>query len=287
MFQLGEWRVDLINDCWLRMDGGGAFGLVPKALWQRLVSPDENNLIPFAETCLLLRGHGHIVVVDTGMGYKVSPKQQAQWHLERPSGGVLEALTALGVIADEVDTVICTHLHLDHAGGNTHYDERGQLVASFPNATYYTQEREFRDASQPNERTRATYLAENFTPLYEQGRLQLLEGDSEILPNVEGIVTRGHTPGHMSVRVSGGGAHLGFVCDLASLAIHFEHLGWMTAYDVEPLHTLENKRAWQRWAQEREAILIFPHDAARPACRAVEIDGRFTLRTLDERWVNA
>ena len=138
----------------------------------------------------------------------------------------------------------------------------------------------------PTNVRRATYLAENFTPLYEQGRLQLLQGDSEILPNVEGIVTRGHTPGHMSVRVSGGGEHLGFVCDLASLAIHFEHLGWMTAYDVEPLHTLKNKRIWQRWALEHEAILVFPHDVARPACRAVERDGRFKLQTLDERWVN-
>ena len=287
MIQLGDWRVDLINDCWLRLDGGGAFGLVPKILWQRHLPADENNLVPFAETCLLLRGHGHIALVDTGIGYKLPPKLELQWHIERPAGGLIETLSSLGVSEEQVDTVICTHLHLDHAGGNTKLDERGRPVPTFPNAVYITQEREYLDASQPNERTRATYQAENFTPLVESGQLKLLQGDGEILTGVEGIVTRGHTPGHMSVRISGGGRQLGFVCDLASLAIHFENLGWMAAYDVEPLHTLENKRRWQRWALENDAMLVFPHDVQRPICRAIEADGQFRLETLAERWVNA
>ena len=286
MIHIGEWQVDIINDCWMRMDGGGAFGLVPKVLWQKHLPADENNLVPFSATCMLLRGNGHIAVVDTGMGYKVPAKHQRQFRMERPSGGLMETLSTLGVPAEEVDTVICTHLHSDHAGGNTKYDQQGQLVASFPNATYYVQEQEFLDAMRPNERTRATYQIENYSPLFELGRLKLLNGDTEILPGVKGIITRGHTPGHMSVRVSGGGKHLGFVCDLASLAIHFENLGWMASYDVEPLYTLENKREWHQWALKHNALLVFPHDVNRPICQAGEKDGKLVLTTYNERWIN-
>ena len=287
MLQIGSWRVDLVNDCWLRMDGGGAFGLVPKVLWQRIIPADEDNLIPFATTCLLLRGYGHIAIVDTGIGYKLTDKQMQQWCIERPKGGLLEALALRGLSAEDVDTVINTHLHLDHAGGNTSLDEDGRLIATFPNAQYFTQAREYQDATEPNERTRATYMVENFVPLYEQGRLNLLDGDEEILPGVEGIVSRGHTPGHMSLRINGGDEHLGFVCDLASFAVHFERIGWMTAYDLEPLHTLENKRIWQSWALENEAMLVFPHDAARPICRAFERDGHLILEDIEENWLNS
>lgn len=286
MIRIGDWQVDLINDCWMMMDGGGAFGLVPKVLWQKHLPADENNLVPFSATCMLLRGYGHIAVVDTGMGYKVPSKLQKQFKMERPSGGLMETLNLMGVLAEKVDTVICTHLHSDHAGGNTKYDEQGQLVASFPNATYYVQEQEYSDAMRPNERTRATYQLENYSPLFDKGQLKLINGDTEILPGVKGTVTRGHTPGHMSVKVNGRGKHLGFVCDLASLAIHFENLGWMASYDLEPLYTLENKREWHQWALEHKALLVFPHDVNRPICQAREIDGKLVLINCNERWIN-
>lgn len=284
--QVGNWQVDLINDCWMRLDGGGAFGLVPKVLWQKHLPADEDNLVPFSATCLLLRGHGHIALIDTGLGYKIPPKMQSLWKIERPTGGLIEALQSLGLRPDDVDTVICTHLHSDHAGGNTELNDQGHLVASFPNATYYVQEREYQDAMQPNERTRATYDEGNYRPLMDQGLLTLLEGDEEILPGVEGIVTRGHTPGHMCVRISDGEDHLAFVCDLASLAVHFENLAWMAAYDVEPLYTLESKKTWREWVIEHQAIIVFPHDVNRPVCRAVATEGKFVLHTLNERWVN-
>ena len=115
----------------------------------------------------------------------------------------------------------------------------------------------------PNERTRATYLRFNYQPLQEKGQMRLLDGDVELAPGVYGVVTRGHTPAHMSVRFESNGQHGMFVCDMASYAIHFERLGWMTGYDVEPLETLETKRRWQKWALETQAILFFPHDTQR------------------------
>jgi glyoxylase-like metal-dependent hydrolase (beta-lactamase superfamily II) len=126
----------------------------------------------------------------------------------------------------------------------------------------------------PNERTRATYMPMNYQPLVESGQMRLLDGDEEIVTGVRAVVTPGHTPGHMSVIVEHGNQHLMFVCDLASFAIHFEKLGWMTAYDVEPLITLETKRKWQQWAIETGATLIFPHDLHRPACRLTLQDGK-------------
>lgn len=284
--QIGNWQVDLINDCWLRLDGGGAFGLVPKVLWQKHLPADEDNLVPFSSTCLLLRGYGHVALIDTGLGYKMPPKMQNLWRVDRSAGGLIETLQTLGLQPHDVDTVICTHLHSDHAGGNTKLDEQGRLAVSFPNATYFVQEREYQDAMQPNERTRATYNEENYRPLMDQGLLTLLDGDAEILPGVEGIVTRGHTPGHMCVRISDGEEHLVFVCDLASLAVHFENLAWMAAYDVEPLHSLENKKTWRNWAIEHQAFVVFPHDVNRPVCRASIQEDKFVLQTLNERWVN-
>jgi len=122
----------------------------------------------------------------------------------------------------------------------------------------------------PNERTAATYHASNQQPLYERGHLRLLDGDTELAPGVWGHVTRGHTPGHMSIRIESAGEHALYVCDMASYAVHFERLGWMTAYDVEPLYTLESKRKWQAWALETNALLFFPHDSQRPAGRLTQ-----------------
>ena len=128
------------------------------------------------------------------------------------------------------------------------------------------QRREFEDATQLNERTPRHIPARQLpVPLLESGQLRLLDGDSEIASGVTALVTPGHTRGHMSVRIESRGEHAAFLCDLASLAIHIERLAWMTAFDVEPLVTLETKRRWQRWALETEALLIFPH--GRPHAR--------------------
>ncbi len=268
MFRLGDLEVHLVNDGLVRVDGGGAFGLVPRVLWSRVVPPDEDNLVPMTLHCLVLRAGGQTIVVDTGLGDKLSPKLRAIWHLERPAGGLLDGLARLGIRAEDVDLVINTHLHSDHCGGNTRLDESGAVVPTFPHATYVVHRREYEDAMRPNERTRATYFPINYEPLAAAGQLRLLEQDEEELaPGVFAVRTPGHTPGHMCVRLESSGSHALFVCDLATYAVHFTRLGWMTAYDVEPLVTLETKRHWGRWALEHDALLIFAHDGQLPAGR--------------------
>jgi glyoxylase-like metal-dependent hydrolase (beta-lactamase superfamily II) len=282
MFQIGDFSVHLINDSTIKADPGGAFGLVPRALWAPLMPPDANHLIPMVHICLLVQAAGKNILIDTGNGTKLSEKQRAVMQLEYPQGGLLAGLGRLGLQAEDVHLVIDTHLHADHAGGNTVLDEAGQIQPTFPNAEYVVQRREYEDALRPNERTRATYILENYKPLVDSGQMHLLDGDTELTPGIIGHVTNGHTPGHMSIEIASGEQHGLFVCDMASFAIHFERLGWMTAWDVEPLITLETKRRWQQWAQESNALLFFAHDPLRPVGRYGMNDaGKAVVQPID------
>jgi glyoxylase-like metal-dependent hydrolase (beta-lactamase superfamily II) len=281
MIELGEFRIHLINDGTTRVDPGGAFGLVPRALWSRYLMPDADGLVPMINLTLLVEAHGKKIIVDTGLGRKLDARAEAIWNLSRPNGDLLDGLARLNCAPGDIDLVIDTHLHADHAGGNTLLSESGGFIPAFLNAEYVVQRREYEDAMQPNERTAATYQPFNYQPLVETGQMRLLDGDTELLPGITGHVTRGHTPGHMSVRFESEGQHALFVCDLASYAVHFERLGWMTAYDVEPLETLETKRRWQAWALETGAVLMFPHDSQRPVGRLRQADGgRPTLEVI-------
>ncbi|MEL6527463.1 MAG: MBL fold metallo-hydrolase [Chloroflexota bacterium] len=285
MIKIGNIEIHLINDCMTYVDGGGAFGLVPRKLWQRYFTPDENNLIPMTETCLFVRTEGKNIVVDTGIGTKLNDKARRIWQIEN-EGSLLPSLKTLGIAPEDVELVINTHLHVDHAGGNTYLDTNGDLQPTFPNAEYVTQRREYEDAMQPNERTTATYIPDNYHPLVETGQMSLMDGNTEFVAGVSGIITPGHTPAHMSIRFESEGEHGAFLCDMASYAVHFERLGWMTAYDVEPLRTLETKREWQQWALETNAIVIFPHDSKRPVGRLQQKDSRNPLvHALDVAYV--
>jgi glyoxylase-like metal-dependent hydrolase (beta-lactamase superfamily II) len=287
MLQIGDIRVHLMNEHFSKVDPGGAFGLVPRVLWSPLLPPDEDQLVPMCATCLLVQTAGRNIVIDTGYGDKLTDKQIANFRLQRPQGLLPDSLARIGLSADDIHLVIDTHLHGDHAGGNTRFGEDGKTILPvFPNAEYVVQRREYEDAMHPNERTRATYFPINYQPLYESGQLRLLDGDTDLAPGVRGVITRGHTPAHMSVLLESGDQHLMFVCDLASYAIHFERLGWMTGYDVEPLETLECKRHWQQWALETNAILVFPHDTQRHAGRYVMgKDGKGKVEPINETWI--
>jgi glyoxylase-like metal-dependent hydrolase (beta-lactamase superfamily II) len=288
MLKIGDIEIHLINDCRVLVDGGGAFGLVPRVLWQRYFTPDDENLIPMNQTCLFVRAGGKNIVVDTGLGTKLNDKARRIFRIEN-EGGLLTGLVKLGIEPTDIDLVIDTHLHSDHAGGNTKFVEGSttEVEPTFPNAEYVVQRREYEDAMRPNERTAATYFPFNYQPLVESGQMRLLDGDEELLPGITGIVTPGHTPAHMSIRFESNGEHAMFLCDMASYAVHFERLGWMTAYDVEPLRTMESKRVWQKWALENNAIVIFPHDAKRPIGRLSQAEnGAITVEPIDEPYVN-
>ncbi len=286
MLQVGDFRIHMINESVIKVDPGGAFGLVPRVLWSQLMPPDENHLVSMIHNCLLVQAGDRNILVDTGHGEKLTDKQKSFMQMQRPYGTLTESLARLNLTPADIHLVIDTHLHGDHAGSNTRYDEAGKIVPTFPNAEYVVQRREYEDAMQPNERTRATYFPVNYQPLVESGQMRLLDGDTEIAAGITGHVTRGHTPAHMSIRFESKGEHALFVCDMASYAIHFERLGWMTGYDVEPLETLETKRRWQKWALETGALLIFCHDPQRAVGHYVMgADGKASVVPIDEPFV--
>lgn len=281
MFRIGDIEIYLFNDATTWVDPGGIFGLVPRVLWSRYHEADARNLIQTANHNLLIRAAGRNIIVDTGFGNCLSESQRRRGGITH-FDGTRQGLQSLGIAPADIDIVIDTHLHDDHCTGNFRLSADGSRAPAFPNAEYLVQRREYEDAIRPNERTRATYLPENYVPLNQSGQLRLLDGDGEIAPGVGAHVTPGHTPAHMSIRIESGGQYAAFLCDLASLAVHFERLAWMTAFDVEPLLTLETKRVWQRWALETDAVLIFPHDALNPVGRLTQDErGRYAVQPVD------
>ncbi len=261
--KIGAVRAEIVSDGTFWLDAGGHFGLVPKALWEKVARPDKHNRVRLALNCLYLESEGRRILVDTGLGGKLRERQTEIYNLER-DGGLPESLDAIGVTPEDIDIVVNTHLHSDHCGGNTLY-EGDRLVPAFPLAEYWVQRGEWEEASRPNERTRTTYLAENFEPIGD--RVRFLDGNAAVTGEVHCRVTAGHTRHHQSVIIESEGESAIFLADLSPWAVHFERLAWIPAYDVEPLVTLETKRLMQRWALSSDAILIFEHDPEIPLGR--------------------
>lgn len=261
--KLGNVELFLVNDGEFLVDGGGQFGLVPKVLWSQFFTSDELNRVPTALYSLLILSEGKRILVDTGFGRKLTPKDWEMQGLQRPHGDLLDELQRLGLAPTDIDIVINTHLHADHASGNTLLQD-GVAKPAFPNALYWVQRLEWADAMYTNERTRNTYHPQNLVPIQEAGQLRLLLGDTRVTGEVRCQVTRGHTRAHQSVMIESEGETAIFLGDMASLAIRLERLGWMSAFDTEPLETLETKRAMRDWALEKHALLFFQHDLQTP-----------------------
>ncbi len=252
-----RWHVIPTGRVWV--DPGGAFGLVPRSMWQKHQIPNQDQLIPMDLNSLLVFSDDKVILVDTGIGDKLSPKAMDIWGIEWPEGKMLNNLGKYGVEPGDIDIVINTHLHSDHSGGNTQIVD-GKIEATFPNAIYTVQETEYFDATNTNVRTRSTYLPENFNVLKQNNRFKFLDGDTRITSHVQTVRTPGHTPGHQSIILEGEENPIFFVSDLASYAIHFAKTAWVTAYDVEPLVTIKSKEVWQNWAFANKALVVFQHD---------------------------
>ncbi len=281
-FQVGRVRVHLVSDGVFWTDGGAAFGVVPRMLWQRVIQPDEQNRIPMQLRCLLIESDGGLILVDTGYGDKLTAKRRDQLNL-RGECRLQGELAALGYRPDDVRIVIDTHLHGDHCGGNTVYDADGRVRPAFPNATYLAQRLELADATYPNERTRNAYFAENFLPLTHlcgaggESVLRVLHGDTQCTPEVRTLITPGHTRAHQVVIIESAGETAIFLGDAAPHAVTLEKLAWVAAFDVEPLVSMETKRSLRDWAWRREALLFFQHDATLAAGRLVREGDEFRV----------
>ena len=260
-FRVGGLTCHALEGGLQHLDGGAMFGVVPKPLWERRIPADERNRIPLALRCLLVEHDDGPVLIDTGVGNKESAKFKDIYGVENEGRDgrtrLEDALAELGLRPEDIRWVINTHLHFDHAGGNTFRGPDGSVAVSFPRARYAVQKGELDFARHTNERTAASYLSPNF----EAVPFTLLEGEAAVLPGICCTPTPGHVPYHQSILVESGGERACFVADLVPTSAHLP-LPWIMGYDLEPLVTLESKRRLYARAELEGWLLVFGHDPA-------------------------
>ena len=275
---VGSIRVHALEAGLQWLDGGAMFGVVPRPLWERRIPPDHRHRIPLALRCLLVEAPNALVLVDTGIGNKEDDRFRDLYGVA--NGGdptrLEDALRAVGFQPEDVDVVVSTHLHFDHAGGNTRLDPDGEIRPAFPRARYVVQKGELDFAHSPNERIRASYLDHNIHSLAQAGLWDLVEGEAEVTTGIRVLPTPGHTPHHQSVLVESDGEVACFLADVCPTSAHLP-LPWIMGYDLEPLVTLESKRLLWRRAREEGWLLVFEHDPDVPWGRLDPAEERPTL----------
>jgi glyoxylase-like metal-dependent hydrolase (beta-lactamase superfamily II) len=276
--QFGDYRVEIVPDTEFRLDGGAMFGVVPRNLWARVCPPDEQNRIRMNLNCLFIEAGKERVLIETGIGDKWSEKQTALYGIarQRSFGDSLRAIAGVG--PEAITIVANTHLHFDHAGGNTKLDEQGKVVPSFPNARYFVSLAEYEHSEAPTERDRASYLPENWRPLRESGQLELKESEYEVIPGLRMETRAGHNRSMQCWRLDRGGRTLFGFADLVPMRPHVS-FAWIMGYDLYPVETLEAKKKLLPQAAREGWLCLFYHDPDEPLCRITEDGGQ--LRPVD------
>jgi glyoxylase-like metal-dependent hydrolase (beta-lactamase superfamily II) len=274
----GDIEVRYLDGGAFGLDGGAMFGVVPKVLWEKKSPPDEKNRIRMRANSLLVRAHGNTILIETGNGTKWHAKQRGIYAIQ-DGDPLMDSLRRAGVAPEDIDVVINTHLHFDHAGGNTCI-VHNEPVPAFPRARYIVQRAELEHANNPTERDRASYFPENFAPIARQNRWDLLDGDSELIPGISVALLPGHNASIQAVSIRGTGRSLAFVADLLPTRHHIS-LPWIMAYDLYPLQTLETKRQWVSRIVAEGTVVVFGHDPDTAAATLHERDGKIEIEPVD------
>ncbi len=243
------------------------FGVVPRPLWEKRIAPDARHRIPLGMRCLLVEHESGLVLIDTGAWNKENEKFHDIYGVENAGTDgatqLEDGLRQLGVAVTDITLVINTHLHFDHAGGNTTRRADGVIVPTFPNAKYVLQNGEYEYATHTNERTAASYFPHNFVPVHDAGLFELVRGEKEIVAGISVVPTPGHVPHHQGVKLESDGMIAFYAADLVPTVAHLP-LPYIMGYDVEPLVTLESKRRILKSALDDQWLLVFEHDATIP-----------------------
>ncbi len=270
-FCVGSMRCHLLSDGVCYQDGGASCGLVPRVLWERFVHVDEKNRMKVQVHSLLIESEDGLVLVDTGWGDKLPEKRRAVLGVADENERLVSDLARVGYAPEDVSTVVLTHLHADHAGGATRFGEHEtsttRLVPTFANARHLCQGVDLAAANAPNERTRATYDAQNWEVLEERGQLCVCDGAQSVAKGVRTEIAPGHTEALQVVWVESAGESLLFASDACSFAIQLEKLAWVPAFDILPMQSIETKRALRSAVQRQNSLVVFQHDANMPLGR--------------------
>lgn len=279
MIELGDIRIHVLTDGTFALDGGAMFGVVPRVIWEKAHVPDEKNRITLGLNIALVETAGQRILVDTGVGDKWGEKEKRIYAIDRPIT-LLDSLAGLGLGPHDIDVVINTHLHFDHAGGNTRFEE-GHAVPTFPKARYVVQTGEWEDANRPHERNRASYFEENYVPVAERRQLEVVQGEVTVAPGVKVVPVGGHTAYHQMVVVESEGRSLVIPTDLVPTASHLP-LPFIMSYDLYPLGTLEAKRKLLRRVVDQNGWILFYHDP-KTSIGSVRCEGdKYVLREVSQ-----
>jgi len=255
---IGDFELTALSDGIYHLDGGGMFGVVPKVLWSRKTTADQNNRIPTGLNSVLVRTGEKNILIETGIGNKLSEKMV---EIYGQPAKLLENLNTIGLSPEGIDIVINSHLHFDHCGWNT-IRRNGKIVPTFPKAKYYVQEGEWKHAHE-GQRDSVSYLHENYDPLVGSGQMQLLRGNQEIVPGISADVFPGHTRDMQAVMVQSAGRTACYISDLIPTSAHLE-LNWVMSYDLYPLETIESRKRYYARAIPEKWLTMFTHDPEIP-----------------------
>ena len=271
--QFGDYRIEIIPDTEFRLDGGAMFGVVPRNLWSRVAPPDDQNRIRMNMNCLFIETGSEKILIETGIGEKWSEKHSAMYGInrERSLADSLQAITGYG--PEAITIVINTHLHFDHAGGNTMLNDVGEAVPAFPNARYFLSQAEYEHAEQPSERDRASYFPENWRPAYDNGQVELQPADYEVVPGLRMETHPGHNRSMQCWRLEREGRTLFGFADLVPMSAHVS-FPWIMGYDLYPVETLESKKKLLPQAAREGWTCLFYHEPDQPLCKVIEENGK-------------
>ena len=257
---LGDFELSIFSDGTYPLDGGAFFGVIPKIMWSRKVASDERNYVQAGLNSLLIRTGKENVLVETGMGNKLSERMVKFYG--QPAK-LLANLAAAGISVMDVGVVINTHLHFDHCGWNTVRGKDGKIVPTFPRAKYYAPQGEWQYARLPSERDAISYVPDNYDPLVESGQMTLLKGGEEIVPGISVKTFPGHTAYMQAVMVESGGRTACYISDLIPTTAHID-ITWGMGFDLYPLQTIDSKKRYYAKAIPEKWLTVFTHDPKIP-----------------------
>lgn len=261
-------KLHVIDTGLFKLDGGAMYGVVPKALWSRHKTADEQNRVTWAMRCLLIEKDDKRILIDTGVGDKQDEKFFSHFQLHG-SERLIPSLAKAGFKPEDITDVVLTHLHFDHCGGAVSKNEKGELFTTFPNATYWSESEQWQAAIKPNPREKASFLKENILPIQEAGQLEFINEYTNIIPELTFGLAHGHTEGMIIPFIEYQGKTIIYMADLIASPSHIP-LAWVMGYDLHPLTVIREKESVLQEAVNNQSILFFEHDAEIECCTVKE-----------------